>query len=113
EGAALFAADTTNQLTREAEERREKFKLMVEHADVALSLYDAESRQLIQASRRYLDILERSTDAPRNDLIGGKFEESNFIIPPEEAVAFFQKVLDSRATSRLQDIRRKLLRDNA
>jgi two-component system CheB/CheR fusion protein len=113
DGVALFANDVTDLMAYKAEERQDKLKLMVEHADVALGLYDAQTMRLLQASQRYLDILERSTPYERDDLIGRTFDDIAFIAPHDQAAEIFQSVVESRATRRLQELRRKLRRDNS
>jgi signal transduction histidine kinase len=112
DGAVIYAQDTTETMAREAAERRENLRLMVEHAEqVALGLYDAQSRRLLHASPRYLDVLERASGFERDDIIGQAFEEVTFIADEEESLGLFNSVLEEGTSRRLREVRVKLPRD--
>src|SRR5262249_14986234 len=54
-GLVIYAEDVTGLRAREAAERLEHLKIMVENApQTALGLYDPETMELLQASQRYL-----------------------------------------------------------
>jgi two-component system CheB/CheR fusion protein len=106
DGVVVYAEDVTERRAREALERLEQMKLMVEHAEeVALGLYDAETSELLQASRRYLDVLETAHGYPRDQIIGRKWPELAFITPPEAAVETFNSVVESESGSGLTEAR--------
>jgi len=111
-GAVIYAEDVSERVAREAEERREKLKLMVEHADqVALGLYDANTTELLQASPRYLDVLERAYGYPRDEIIARKWQELSFTTPNDGAAELFDSVIESRTSRRLPEVHIKLGQD--
>src|SRR5439155_21874242 len=108
DGVVLYIEDVTEQVARETEERREKMKLMIEHADqVALGLYDAQTTRLIEASPRYRDILARMQGFDHDDLIGRTWQELSFISAGKRAVALFNTVRESGQAQRLPEVRVK------
>jgi two-component system, chemotaxis family, CheB/CheR fusion protein len=62
DGVVLYGEDVTEQESAQREERREKLRLIVEHASQAgLALYDAITRRLLFASPLYLRVVRRLT----------------------------------------------------
>ena len=60
DGVVLFGEDVTEWESQEAEERREKLRLIVEHAaQTGLALYDAHTRRLLFASPLFLKLAQR------------------------------------------------------
>jgi signal transduction histidine kinase/PAS domain-containing protein len=122
EGVAIYAEDVTERVAKEADERREKLKLMIEHADqVALGLFDARTTDLIQASPRYLDILEMVYGYPRRTIVGRKWRELAFIDPEPvsratgsadaHAAFFFESLVEARTPRRLPEVQVRLGHD--
>jgi two-component system, chemotaxis family, CheB/CheR fusion protein len=112
DGAAVYAEDVTEQRAREVTERLDQMKLMVENADqVALGLYDVETTELLQASRRYLDVLETAHGYARDQIIGRKWRELSFITPPEAAVEAFNSVVEGGGPSYVTEVSVKMGRD--
>ena len=112
DGGVLYAEDVTDQVNRETEERREKMKLMIEHADqVALGLYDAQTARLLEASPRYRDILSRMLGFGRDDLIGRTWQELSFVTSGKKALDLFKAVRDTRQPQRLPEVRVKSATD--
>ncbi|HZI73642.1 MAG TPA: PAS domain-containing protein, partial [Gemmatimonadales bacterium] len=110
DGAVVYAEDVSAQMAEEATERRENLKLMVEHADqVALALFDVPTTRLLQASPRYLDIVERGAGFTRDEIIGRTWQELAFFSStPNEATTLFQSVLAGAESRRLLGIRVRL-----
>ena len=112
DGVAVYAEDVTEQRVREVTERIDQMKLMVENAgQVALGLYDAETTELLQASRRYLDVLETAHGYARDRIIGRKWSELSFITPPEAAVEAFNSVVEGGGPSYVTEVRIKMGHD--
>jgi signal transduction histidine kinase len=108
DGLVVYAEDVTGLRAREAVERLEHLKLMVENAQqTSLGLYDTETMELLQASPRYLDKLEQGHGYPRDQIIGRKWRELTFS-DPDEAVEMFNSVVETGAASRPVEIRIKL-----
>jgi two-component system, chemotaxis family, CheB/CheR fusion protein len=105
-GAVIYADDVSEQMEDEAAERRENLKLMIEHADqVALALFDAQTRRLLQASPRYLDIVERATGYARDTILGRPWLEAAFFSSTaDEALDLFQAVLAGGESRRLPGV---------
>ncbi|MGI8588355.1 MAG: CheR family methyltransferase [Chloroflexia bacterium] len=106
DGVIIYAEDVSRQMAQEAEVWREQLKLMVEHADqVAIALYDSTTAQLLQASTRYLESLERAYDCPRSELVGRRWHEFPFFAPREEANGCWKQAVERRTTCRTHDVR--------
>jgi two-component system, chemotaxis family, CheB/CheR fusion protein len=108
DGLVVYAEDVTDLLAREAVERREHLKIMIENAEqMALGLYDAETTELLQASSRYLDKLEQGHEYAHDQIIGRKWRELTFS-DPDEAVEVFNSVVETGVASSPVEIRIKL-----
>src|SRR5207253_990533 len=113
DGLVIYADDVTEARAREAQERLESLRLMVEHAQqVALGLYDGQTRKLLHASPRYLDILERAYGYNRDDIISRTFEDVAFIANREESLKLFNSVLEEGASLRLPEVRLTFIMDD-
>src|SRR5262249_46329243 len=107
-GLVIYAEDVTGLRVKEAAERLEHLKIMVENAQqMALGLYDAETMELIQASPIYLDKLELGHGYARDQVVGRKWRELTFS-DPDEAVEMFKSVVETGAASSPIEIRVKI-----
>src|SRR5262245_29607289 len=107
DGLLLYADDVTGLRARQAVDRREHLKIMIENAQqMALGLYDAETTELLQASPRYIDKLEHGHGYARDQIIGRRWRELTFS-NPDEAVEMFNSVVETGAASRPVEIRVK------
>ena len=107
-GLVIYAEDVTRLRAREAVERLEHLKLMVEHAQqTALGLYDAETMELLQASQRYMDKLEKGHGYARDQIIGRKWRELA-LGDPDDAVETFNSVVETGVASSPIEIRVKM-----
>jgi len=108
DGLLIYAEDVTGLQAREAAERREHLKIMIENAEqTALGLYDAETTELLQASPRYMEKLEHGHGYARDQIIGRRWRELTFS-DPDEAVEMFNSVVETGAASRPVEIRIKM-----
>jgi len=108
DGLVIYAEDVTVLLAREAAGRREHLKIMIENAEqTALGLYDAETTELLQASPRYMEKLERGHGYARDQIIGRRWQELTFS-DPDEAVEIFNSVVKTGVASRPAEIRIKM-----
>jgi hypothetical protein len=108
DGLVIYAEDVTGLEAREAAERREHLKIMVENAEqTALGLYDAETTELIQASPRYMDKLEGGHGYARDQIVGRKWRELTFN-DPDGADEMFKSVVKTGVASAPIEIRVKL-----
>jgi two-component system, chemotaxis family, CheB/CheR fusion protein len=104
-GVIIYAIDQTQERIREAEEERERLKLIFENADVAaLALYDAQTTELLIASPRYLDIAAQLHKLDRDKLIGRKWPELSFITPPEEATRLWNEAVEHHTSLYLSEV---------
>ncbi|MDQ3929408.1 MAG: ATP-binding protein, partial [Chloroflexota bacterium] len=109
DGLIVYAEDVTEQMAREAEERREKLKVMVEHAEqVALALYDAQTTELVQASRRYLEFVERVHGYPQESITGMTWRETAFPATNQDPEELFRSVVERREVRRSLEVRLNL-----
>jgi two-component system, chemotaxis family, CheB/CheR fusion protein len=107
-GLVIYAEDVTRLRAREAVERLEHLKIMVENAQqTALGLYDAETMELLQASQRYMDKLERGRGYARDQIIGRKWRELT-LGDPDDAVETFKSVVETGVASSPIEIRVKM-----
>ena len=107
-GLVIYTEDVTGQRAREIAERLEHLKIMVENAQqTALGLYDAETTELLQASPRYLDKLEKGHGYIHDQIIGRKWSELTFS-DPNEAVEVFNSVVKTGVASDPLEIRVKM-----
>jgi two-component system, chemotaxis family, CheB/CheR fusion protein len=104
-GVIIYAIDQTQERIREAEEERERLKLIFENADVAaLALYDAQTTKLLMASPRYLDIAAQVHKVDRDKLIGRKWPELSFITPTEEATRLWNEAVEHHTSLYLSEV---------
>jgi two-component system CheB/CheR fusion protein len=107
-GLVIYAEDVTGLQAREAAERLEHLKIMIDNArQMALGLYDAETMELLQASPLYLDKLEFGYGYAPDQIIGRKWPELTFS-DPDEAVEIFKSVVEASAPSRQVELRIKM-----
>jgi len=107
DGVVVYAEDVTERTAVEQEASRERLRLMVEHAEqVALALFHAGSGALLYASPRYLDLVERSSGVPREEIAGRRWHELAFMTPAEEAWTVFQDVVRLAEPARMPEVRR-------
>ncbi len=111
-GVIIYAADETEQRAREAEEQRERLKLIFDNTTVAaLALYDAQTAELIIGSPRYLDIVAGAHRLEQNSLIGRKWHELAMVAPGKEVEALWNTVLEKCTPVRLPEVHLKLTPD--
>jgi two-component system, chemotaxis family, CheB/CheR fusion protein len=107
DGLVIYAEDVSGLQARDAAERREHLKIMIENAEqTALGLYDAETTELIQASPRYMEKLEHGHGYARDQIIGRSWRELTFS-DPDEAVDMFNSVVETGVASSPVEIRVK------
>jgi two-component system CheB/CheR fusion protein len=112
DGVVLYAEDVTAQRAREAEQRREQLQLVFDNAEqVALALYDASSAGLVMASRRYLDLVERTHGIAPDAASDRRWHDLTFVAEGAEAEQIWNTALESRSVFHLSEVRRKLERD--
>jgi signal transduction histidine kinase len=105
-GAVVYAEDVTQRTAVEREEGRERLKLMIQHAEqVALALFEAPKGELLHASPRYLDLLERGAGVDPEDVAGRGWHELAFMPTGEEADAAFRRVVETGAPVRFSEVR--------
>src|SRR5690606_38748602 len=81
-GALLYSEDVTQVRDRAAREKSNYLSMMVENAEhVAMGLFDGHSGLLLQANRRYLDLLERLGRGQADGLLGQSWDEVGFEVP--------------------------------
>jgi signal transduction histidine kinase len=106
-GTMVYAEDVTERSLYEREKSRERLRLMVEHAEqVALALFEASSGELLHASPRYVEMVERSVGAKREKVVGGKWQELSFLPSGREAWELFQDAVLRGEPRRLAEVRR-------
>ncbi|HKF39010.1 MAG TPA: ATP-binding protein, partial [Ktedonobacteraceae bacterium] len=110
-GVIIYAVDETAQRAQEAEEEREKLRLIFENTGTALALYDAQAAELLMASPRYLDIVARAHGFERGKLIGRKWHELTFAASVEEAASLWDTALESRAQVRRPEVHLRSAQD--
>lgn len=105
-GVIVYAIDETERLIKEAEEERERLRLIIENAsEMALALYDARTGELLTGSPLYLDMLKTALRLDYSQLIGEHWQNLTPFIPREEALNLWNTSVESRAPVRLPEIR--------
>lgn len=100
--------ETNNKELQAANEELERLRLIFDNANVAaLALYDAQTAELIIASPRYLDLIAQVQGFERGGLIGRKWHELTFIVPPDQADTIWNTVLESHVPVRLPEVHYK------
>jgi two-component system, chemotaxis family, CheB/CheR fusion protein len=112
DGVLVYANDVTEQHAQDALEERERMRLIFGHADqIALGLYDAETRELVMATPRYLHTLERSRADGRQSLLGVTWEEAAFAGQEQPALELWHQALQTGAPVLQPELHLKLGRD--
>src|SRR5262249_55058883 len=95
-GAIIYATDETRQRAREAEEEREKLKLIFDNADLAaLALYDARTAELLMATPRYLERTANVHHLDPGKLLGHKWQELTLVPSQQNPSRIWKTVLES------------------
>jgi two-component system CheB/CheR fusion protein len=111
-GVIIYAMDETIELAKEIEEERERLRLIFDNMNMAaLALYDAQTQELIIGSPHYLDLKAQARRLDRNHLVGRRWHELTFVASDEQAMALWNKALESHATVRLPEVRYKFPSD--
>ncbi len=106
DGVVIYTLDETEKRLQEAEEERERLKLIFQNfSTAALALFDAQSRELIMGSPRYLEIVAQFRQLSPETLIGRRWEELTFITSSvEQAIQFWTQVIESRNPLRIPEM---------
>ncbi len=104
-GVIIYATDETEQRAHEAEEEREKLKLIFDNADLtALALYDAQTAELLMATPRYLEKTAGIHHLDADKLLGRGWYELTMVPPDQNPSRIWNTVLESRAPYRLPEL---------
>ncbi|MEO8287824.1 MAG: CheR family methyltransferase [Chloroflexota bacterium] len=104
-GVIIYASDVTEQLAHDVEQRRERLRLMVEHADqVALGLFDAQTEALLYASPRYIELLHNVYNYPPDTIIGRPWGELLFGGDADAGDNLFKSVVSTGEPRRLSEV---------
>jgi two-component system, chemotaxis family, CheB/CheR fusion protein len=113
-GVMVYAVDETERLVQDAEDERERLRLIFEHTLVAaLALYDAHSATLLMGSPRYLELVARAQDRDPNHLLGGRWYEVTLMASAQDAIALWQTVVESREPLRRAEVHVPLADDGS
>jgi two-component system CheB/CheR fusion protein len=105
-GIVVYAEDVSAQVSREADEVRAQFKLMIEHSEpMALALYDAHTAQLLQASPRYVALLRNLRGSENEDLVGQHGGDAPPLAGQSDAERLYRAAVEARAPQRLSELR--------
>ncbi len=111
-GIIIYAVDETEQRVHAVEEELEKFRLIFDYADViALALYDTYTTNLLMASPRYLEALERAYSIDHHAIIGHQWQELTTLASNEEATSLWNEVLTNRMPLHLSEAHWKTASD--
>ncbi|MBV8694963.1 MAG: PAS domain-containing protein, partial [Ktedonobacteraceae bacterium] len=111
-GVIIYAVDETQQRLKEAEEERERLRLIFDNANVAaLALYDAQTAALIIASSRYLEVVAQVHGVAPSQLIGRTWYDLNLIAAPEEANKLWNTIVESHVPLHLAEVHVKPVAD--
>jgi two-component system, chemotaxis family, CheB/CheR fusion protein len=103
DGVVLYVEDVTLRHLHEEQERLDKLKLMLEHADqLVMALFDAHDTRLVQASRPYLTTIGRLRQLPPEAAIGRPWKELWF--GGAETGSKFDEVVRSGKPQRLHEV---------
>jgi two-component system, chemotaxis family, CheB/CheR fusion protein len=113
DGVLVYANDVTEQHAQHILEERERMRLIFGHADqIALGLYDAETRALVMATPRYLKVLEHAQTPDRPSLLGAAWEDAALLSREQPALELWNQALQSHAPLRQRELHLSLVRDD-
>lgn len=105
DGVIVYGLDETEQGIRDAEEERERLKIIFDNTPLALlALYDATTAQLVIASPRYLAMLERVHGLTPTVARRHQWHEVTLVTPHEQASLLWNTVRESQSFIRLPEI---------
>ena len=108
-GVVIYAVDETERLIKEAEEERERLRLIFENTNTAaLALYDAQTAALIMGSARYLELVASTSGRERSQLVGGLWYELTPLASGEEATELWKTVVENCVPLHWSEIHVKL-----
>ncbi|HYJ33529.1 MAG TPA: CheR family methyltransferase [Candidatus Binatia bacterium] len=103
DGIALYVEDVTARRRMEEAERLEKLKLMLEGAEqVALAMFEASGGRLVDANRRYFDVIQRLRGLGPDEARGQDWRR--LWLQGEDTSSRFAEVLAMRKPLRLDEI---------
>lgn len=105
QGVVVYAEDVTERHFAEDERARERFRLMIEHSDLALALFDGRSRALLVASPKYASILRRTVGLGPEEAVGQPWENVCFMAPLGEAAAVFHEIVHRGTAQHVREVR--------
>lgn len=105
DGVIVYGIDETRKRLLEVEHERELFELIFHNFPAAaLALFDAQSRQLVIASPRYLESVVHITGYPQETLIGRTWEDLRLALPSEGRIPVWEQVLTERKAMRVPEV---------
>ena len=111
-GVLVYTVDETERLAKEAEEERERLRVIFDNTrTAALALYEASTSALVMGSPRYLDIMASIHGRERSQLTGSLWYDLNPLASGEEAIEIWKAVIESGVPLRRPEVHIKLDED--
>lgn len=112
DGVVIYAEDVTARVAKEAEQRREQLRVMVENVDhLALALYDATTGELLQASLPFFEVMQGALGTRQHEGIVQTWMELSASGLGEEAAQVFSRVVKEGTPYRWPQFRMKRHRE--
>ncbi|HCI80736.1 MAG TPA: hypothetical protein DHW02_13715, partial [Ktedonobacter sp.] len=105
DGVIVYGLDETEQRIQDAEEERERLKVIFDNTPLALlALYDATTSELVIASPRYLAMIERVHDLSPTQAKEHRWHETTLVTPREQSNLLWNTVRESQSFIRLPEV---------
>ncbi len=105
DGVIIYAADETEQRAKEAQEERERLKLIIDNTPSAiLSLCDAQTAQVIMMSPKGLEMMKQVYALQPHEVIGRTWFDVALALSHQEAIRLWQTVIESCAPTRIPEV---------
>ena len=105
DGVIIYAADETEQRAKEAEEERERLKLIIDNTPAAiLSLCDAQTAQVIMMSPKGLAAMKHVYGLQPHEVIDRPWFDVGIAFSREEAMQLWKTVIESCAPTRIPEV---------
>ncbi len=105
-GVIIYTTDETAQHAREIEKEIEKLKTIFENTRTAvLALFDAQTRMLIMASPRYLELMALLHNWDADEVINHTWQDASLLtFGGEDATNCWKTVIESHTSLRLPEV---------
>ncbi len=104
-GVIIYAVDETEQHAKDTEAERQQLRFIFEDADHgARAIFDAQTKELLMGSPRYLDLITSFDTREQQTLLGRQWHELTMMLSVEEAEQLWKTVQETHKQVRLPEV---------